>query len=204
MVLETATYLQLTAGWKLACHPKRFRLVWHFMVVLQVSRHIAFCLTPSFLNVRFIGATGDMSNTNQYQAQVAGQPPHGDSYDAVWKDPYCSKDPGGLSGIWRYGNLRSQGVLTSPTEAVSPWIRHWDNVTQTPWLFNTKTKDFVSYDDPKSIAIKVDYALCKGLGGVMVWSVDEDSDNNELLNEAYKIRTGTVTGCHSILLSTSP
>lgn len=127
---------------------------------------------------------------SQYQPQIAGQPPHGDSYDAYWQDPYCSKDPGGLSGIWRYGNLRSQGVLTSPTTAASPWVRYWDNVTQTPWLFNPTDKTFISYDDPHSIAIKVNYALCKGLGGVMVWSVDEDSQNQELLTVAAQIRSG--------------
>ncbi|CDH54683.1 glycoside hydrolase family 18 protein [Lichtheimia corymbifera JMRC:FSU:9682] len=136
-------------------------------------------------------STVDMSKTNQYQPQVKGKPPKGDSLDAYWQDPNCPKDPGGMSGIWRYGNLRSEGVLTAPDKAASPWIRQWDKVTQTPWLFNPKDKTFISYDDPKSISIKVDYALCKDLGGVMVFSVDEDSSNNELLNEAYKIRTGS-------------
>ncbi|ORZ03948.1 glycoside hydrolase [Syncephalastrum racemosum] len=131
-------------------------------------------------------ATVDMTNTNQYQPQVQGNPPHGDSYDAYWQDPYCSKDPGGLSGVWRYGNLRSQGVLTTPTTAASPWVRRWDNVTQTPWLFNPTNKVFISYDDPQSIALKVQYAQSQNLGGLMVWSVDEDSSNNELLNEAAK------------------
>ena len=129
-----------------------------------------------------------MSKTNQYQPQVPGKLPKGDSFDAFWQDPYCSKDPGGMSGIWRYGNLRSEGVLTSPTKAASPWIRKFDKVSQTPWLFNPTNKTFISYDDPESIAIKVKYAKSKKLGGVMVWSVDEDSDNNELLNEVAKFR----------------
>ncbi|ORZ11138.1 glycosyl hydrolases family 18-domain-containing protein [Absidia repens] len=134
----------------------------------------------------------DMSKTNQYQKQVAGSPPSGDSFDAYWQDPYCSKDPGGLSGVWRYGNLRSQGVLSDPTTAAAPWIRQWDNVTQTPWLFNPKSKTFISYDDPKSIGIKTDYALDKNLGGLMVWSVDED--NGELVTVAAKILKGSSKG----------
>ncbi|KAI9494952.1 glycoside hydrolase superfamily [Zychaea mexicana] len=136
-------------------------------------------------------STVDMSQSDsQYQGQVASKPPHGDSYDAFWQDPYCSKDPGSLSGVWRYGNLRSQGVLTTPTSAAPPWIRKWDKVTQTPWLFNPTDKTFISYDDPQSIGIKIDYALCQGLGGAMVWSVDEDTSSNELLNEVAKIRSG--------------
>ncbi|KAI7852427.1 glycoside hydrolase superfamily [Circinella umbellata] len=137
---------------------------------------------------RSVTTKGDMSKTNQYQPQIPGQLPKGDSFDAFWQDPYCSKDPGGMSGIWRYGNLRSEGVLTSPTKAASPWVRKFDKVSQTPWLFNPTNKTFISYDDPQSISIKVKYAKSKNLGGVMVWSVDEDSDSNELLNEVAKFR----------------
>ncbi|KAI8071561.1 glycoside hydrolase superfamily [Gongronella butleri] len=136
-------------------------------------------------------ATVDMSNTNQYQPQVAGNAPQGDSDDAYWQDQFCSKDPGGLSGVWKYSHLRSQGLLTTPTTAGSGWVRNWDNVTQTPWLFNPSSKVFISYDDPQSIGIKTDYAISKNLGGLMVWSVDEDSSSNELLNVAAKILGGS-------------
>lgn len=101
-------------------------------------------------------------------------------------------DPGGLSGVWRYGNLRSQGVLTAPETAASPWVRNWDNVTQTPWLFNPTDKTFISYDDPKSMAIKINYAICQDLGGAMVWSVDEDTSDKELLSVVMQIKTGTL------------
>ncbi|KAG0167509.1 hypothetical protein DFQ28_004185 [Apophysomyces sp. BC1034] len=125
----------------------------------------------------------------QYQAQKAGDVPHGDSHDANWQDAYCYKDPASLSGVWRYGNLRSQGVLTTPTTASAPWVRTWDNITQTPWLVDPGNNIFISYDDPKSIGIKVDHALCLDLGGVMVWSVDEDTTDGELLTVAHRIRT---------------
>ncbi|KAI8064696.1 glycoside hydrolase superfamily [Gongronella butleri] len=130
-------------------------------------------------------ATVDMTNTDQYQPQVAGVAPQGDSSDSYWQDPYCSKDPGGYSGVWNYANLRSQGLLTTPTTAGAPWIRHFDNITQTPWLFNPTTKVFISYDDPISIGVKTDYAISKNLGGLMCWSLD--GDNGELLAVAYKI-----------------
>ncbi|KAF7728584.1 hypothetical protein EC973_005810 [Apophysomyces ossiformis] len=135
-------------------------------------------------------ALQDMTKTgSQYQPQDAGKPPQGDSLDGWWQDQYCSSDWSSHSGVWRYGHLRSQGVLTSPTTAAAPWVRTWDNITQTPWLFNPQTNDFISYDDPKSIGIKVDHALCQDLGGVMVWSVDEDTTDGELLKVAARIRT---------------
>lgn len=80
-------------------------------------------------------------------------------------------------------------MLTDPSTAASPWIRQWDKITQTPWLFNPESKTFISYDDPESIGIKTDYAISKNLGGLMVWSVDED--NGELLEVAAKILKGT-------------
>ncbi|KAI9026001.1 glycoside hydrolase superfamily [Phycomyces nitens] len=126
---------------------------------------------------------------SQYQPQITGKPAQGDSLDGPWKDSSCPADAGSRTGIWRYGKMRSQGLLSSATKAVSPWVRTWDNVSQTPWLFNPKTKTYITYDDPASIAVKVNHALCKNLGGVMIWSAEQDSSNGELLNAVYAIRT---------------
>ncbi|KAF1800802.1 glycoside hydrolase family 18 protein [Mucor lusitanicus] len=127
-------------------------------------------------------ASEDMTKSGSiYQGQESGDPPKGDSDDAEWQDPNCAKSPSSLSGIWKFGNLMSQGVLDTPTTAKSPWVRTWDKGSSTPWLFNPSTKVFISYDDPLSIAAKVKSASSKGLAGVMVWSVDEDSEGGDLL-----------------------
>ncbi|KAG2174288.1 hypothetical protein INT43_004311 [Umbelopsis isabellina] len=118
------------------------------------------------------------STTTQYNPAVVGAP-LGDSLDAPWQDAYCSSDYQSASGVWRYSYMRSQGLLTSPTTAGSPWIRNYDSVTQTPWLFNPSNKQYISYDDPTSIAAKANYALSAGLAGLFCWSLDED--NGELL-----------------------
>jgi chitinase len=76
--------------------------------------------------------------------------------------------------------LRSQGVLTSPTTAAAPWIRNFDEITQTPWLYNPTNKVYVSYDDPISLGVKTKHALSKDLAGLFVWSVEQD--NGELLS----------------------
>lgn len=126
------------------------------------------------------------NSTSMNQDQVVGDPPKGDSFDAVWQDPYCAQDKGGLSGIWRFGNLLSEGVLDSPLEAKAPWVRTWDNATSTPWVFNPDTKVFISYDDPESIAAKMDAVNSKGLAGAMIWSIDQDSEENDLLHAVIK------------------
>ncbi|KAI7901639.1 glycoside hydrolase superfamily [Cokeromyces recurvatus] len=117
--------------------------------------------------------------TTQYNPAVASNPPKGDSLDGPWTNPYCSKESSSFSGVWRWTNMRSEGILSSPTTAASPWIRNFDKHTQTPWLYNPSTKVFISYDDPSSLQIKTQYALNTGLAGFFVWSIEQD--NGELL-----------------------
>ncbi|KAM3589400.1 hypothetical protein VKS41_000266 [Umbelopsis sp. WA50703] len=128
--------------------------------------------------------TNVTSTNTQYNPATVGAP-LGDSLDAPWQDAYCSSDSQSASGVWRYSYMRSQGLLTSPTTAASPWIRNYDNVTQTPWLFNPSNKQYISYDDPISIGAKADYALSAGLAGLFCWSLDED--NGELLAAMAKV-----------------
>ena len=148
----------------------------------QIAAGVAFYGRAQTLNV---------SSTNtQYNPAVVGAP-LGDQLDAPWQDAYCSSDYQAASGVWRYTYMRSQGLLTTPTTAASPWIRSFDNVTQTPWLFNPSNKQYISYDDPISIGAKADYAISAGLAGLFSWSVDED--NGELLAAMQKVIAGNTS-----------
>ncbi|KAI8100104.1 glycosyl hydrolases family 18-domain-containing protein [Halteromyces radiatus] len=130
---------------------------------------------------RSMQATKDMTTTgSQYQEALVGAP-KGDSDDAYWANPFCSADIDGVSGIWKWSNLRSEGLIKKDTTQVGQgWVRHWDDHSKTPWLFNPTSKLFISYDDPASLKIKVNHAACEDLGGVMVWDVHQD--NGELID----------------------
>ncbi|KAI9243398.1 glycoside hydrolase [Phascolomyces articulosus] len=120
---------------------------------------------------RSIQAQVDMTKNPsiQYQKAKVGAP-KGDADDAYWSDPYCASDVDGTSGVWKWRNLRSEGILLDDTvTAGEGWERYWDDVSKTPWLFNPQNNIYISYDDPQSIQIKVDHALCEDLAGVMVW-----------------------------------
>ncbi|KAL1916887.1 uncharacterized protein VTP21DRAFT_5084 [Calcarisporiella thermophila] len=107
--------------------------------------------------------------------------PMGDREDGVWTDPCAGTT--GYSGTWQWRLLREQ-VLESPDTAKSPWVRHWDNTTQTPWLYNTQTNMIITYDDMKSLKIKLDFVRKQRLGGAMIWALHHD--NGELISLVAK------------------
>ncbi|KAI7869672.1 glycoside hydrolase [Spinellus fusiger] len=118
---------------------------------------------------RSIVSRGDMSLLeSQFQASEVGAK-KGDSDDAWWVDPSCPSDGAGFSGIWKWKNIRSEGLVNNDLSAGKNWIKYWDDVSKTPWLFNPSTRTYISYDDPHSLEIKVQHTVCEGLGGVMIW-----------------------------------
>ncbi|KAJ2080048.1 hypothetical protein H4R24_000002 [Coemansia sp. RSA 988] len=126
-------------------------------------------------------ATADMSarNWNVYSPRKE-EIPRGDNDDGLWADRCRGKAPH-FSGVWSFDNLRKQGILPAPEAAASPWKRYWDSLSLTPWLFNTDSKVFISYDDPSSIAAKANYIHERGLGGVTVYDITMDH-NKELMD----------------------
>ena len=54
------------------------------------------------------------------------------------------------------------------------FVRHWDAKAMAPWLWNPRTRAFISYDDPQSIAAKAAYVKAHRLGGIMYWEQTQD------------------------------
>lgn len=116
-------------------------------------------------NMTSVHSMAKNSPTDEYVSVVGGNTGHncnggGFSTETGWTDivPY---------------------LAANRTSAVAPWIRKFDTITRTPWLTNTKTNEYISYDDPMSLGEKVDYVVCMDLLGVMTWELS--LDNGELL-----------------------
>lgn len=58
----------------------------------------------------------------------------------------------------------------------------FDSESMVPWLYKNNT--FISYDDAESLALKVEYIKKEELGGVMIWELSQDY-NNELLSSIF-------------------
>ncbi|MCB1827648.1 MAG: hypothetical protein KDH94_04400 [Coxiellaceae bacterium] len=74
----------------------------------------------------------------------------------------------GLLAYYEINKMIQSGTLT----------QGYDYRSQTPYAYSPITKEWVSYDDPNSIAIKAQYVLSQNLGGAMVWAIDMDEFNN--------------------------
>jgi chitinase len=55
------------------------------------------------------------------------------------------------------------------------FVRYWDPVAKTPYLYNAEKQAFVSYDDPESLVLKCNYVLERKLRGVMFWDYESDA-----------------------------
>ena len=53
------------------------------------------------------------------------------------------------------------------------YIKYWDEDAQAPFLFNGTT--FISYDDPRSVQLKCQYALDHNMGGAFYWVHHDDA-----------------------------
>jgi chitinase len=57
----------------------------------------------------------------------------------------------------------------------------WDDAAQVPYLWNPEQGIFISYENARSIALKMQYLQEKGLGGAMFWEYSDDH-KGELLD----------------------
>lgn len=101
------------------------------------------------------------------------------------------------------GFLAYYEILKRQSSSELPLTPHWDNTTSTPYAYNSTTGEWVTYDDPTSIAYKVQYMVGQGLAGVMVWALGQDDFNhgfpllqtiNKNLQQAVQAQALTIPG----------
>ncbi|ORX83263.1 hypothetical protein BCR32DRAFT_326455 [Anaeromyces robustus] len=121
------------------------------------------------------------SSTNHgYLQRPSNSYPKGDEED------YIDSDSKRYSSTWKYKNIRKQVLKSDYSKSTGSWERIWDSKSSAPFLFNKDTKQFITYDDPKSVGLKADYVIENNLGGMMMWEIEEDSKDSELISSMYQ------------------
>jgi chitinase len=87
----------------------------------------------------------------------------------------------------RYEADHSYAELEEQFIGKHEFVRYWDGRAQAPYLWNSATRTFITYDDPQSIEIKTRYAKENHLGGIMFWELSQDRDG-ELLDVIARSR----------------
>ncbi|GAA5880704.1 hypothetical protein JCM16303_004318 [Sporobolomyces ruberrimus] len=115
------------------------------------------------------------SEIGSYKSQIyqewTKQTPMGASGDsnAAYTDQ-CGVTGSGYSGQWQYNELISEGILSEDgSKGMKGYERIYDQCSETPFLFNSGTKEMIVYDDARSAGMKAAYARSEGLGGVMIF-----------------------------------
>lgn len=76
-------------------------------------------------------------------------------------------------------------LRVSTSAASAGWVRYWDDACKVPYLYNSTTKQFISYDDEQSVQQKVAYLLSQGLGGAMIWELSQDTRDKDVAPKNY-------------------
>ncbi|XP_069696039.1 endochitinase-like [Periplaneta americana] len=101
---------------------------------------------------------------------VVGVPTYGRTYTLAGSD---NKPGAAITGEGNPGPYTSSsGVLAYYEICLNQWPRQWDDTAKCPYAF--QGNQWVGYDDPESVQIKMDFIKQRGYGGAMTWTVDMD------------------------------
>jgi chitinase len=72
------------------------------------------------------------------------------------------------------------------------WKKHWDKEAAVPYLASLDGKEFISYDDEKSVGLKAQWARANHYPGIFFWEITEDfmNDRHVLVEAARKAFLG--------------
>lgn len=78
----------------------------------------------------------------------------------------------------------------SPAAGFQPY---WDTLAQAPYALHPQRRLLATYDDERSVALKTNYAINHGLGGIMFWQLVDDTPRHGLLHTIYQTVTNAPT-----------
>jgi GH18 family chitinase len=115
---------------------------------------------------------------------VLGAPLYSWRWDEV--NPGANND-----GLFETGTPVEEAILYkdlyNKLDTDSNYQRYWDDSAKVPYVYNSQTQEFSTYEDKQSILGKIDYIEQQELGGMFFWQIGGDlpiSSPDSLINVA--------------------
>lgn len=90
-------------------------------------------------------------------------------------------------GLYQSGKFKSFVPYHSQStrfKAEDGFVFYRDSVSQAPWAYSPKLREFATYDDYSSVKLKTQYAMKNKLGGIMFWQLTDDKTGSGGLLQA--------------------
>ncbi|PIC44119.1 hypothetical protein B9Z55_004598 [Caenorhabditis nigoni] len=95
----------------------------------------------------------------------------GQKRDDIWRLAEVENGPGYSIG-WREMEQRNWNLSAA----------NWHEASKSSYIWNPRNKRFLGFESEKSLQEKVIYAKNKNIGGIVVWTMDQDDDKDSVLN----------------------
>ena len=95
------------------------------------------------------------------------------------------------NGLYQSGKFKSFIAYDQFDKRLSEaegFIFYRDTIAKAPYAYNAATKTFATFDDPVSIKGKTQYAINKGLRGIMFWELTLDKQSGGLLEVIDQVK----------------
>lgn len=92
-------------------------------------------------------------------------------------------------GLYQSGDFKSfipHRVFEQSINEENGFAFYRDTIAQAPYAYSAKLQQFATFDDPISIQAKTQYAMEKGLGGIMFWQLTDDRKDGGLLQAIWE------------------
>ena len=95
------------------------------------------------------------------------------------------------NGLFQPGKFKSFICLNRLQDKLSEkegFQYYWDSISMAPYKYSAEKKQFATFDDSASVALKTKYAIDHKLGGIMFWELVCDHYQKGLLNVIEQTR----------------
>ncbi|EYB90831.1 hypothetical protein Y032_0213g2279 [Ancylostoma ceylanicum] len=96
-----------------------------------------------------------------------------DANDEMWRTADA------VGGVYQGGYLAWKDI---PTKGWSRDSASFHEKTKAPYIYDSGSRRFLGFENVQSLQHKVNYAIERNLGGLMIWAIDLDDYSNTLLD----------------------